>query len=294
MKIIDLIQNKKKPLLSFEVFPPNRNSSFDSVENALGELAQLQPDFISVTYGAAGGGREQTAAIAGLIRKKHSIEALAHLTCIGAGKTELIERFAEMQQAGVKNVLAMRGDLPTEGDNSSPDDYRFASDLIAELKTSWPEACIAAACYPEGHIECDSLVRDIQHLKYKVDTGADFLISQLFFDNELYYAFLDRAAAAGIRIPILPGIMPVLGKKQILRIISLCGATLPKKFARLLNRYENDPQSMEAAGIAYATEQIIDLIASGAEGIHLYTMNKPHVAQAICNNISALRKPSDA
>lgn len=294
MKIIDLIHNKKKPLLSFEVFPPNRNSSFDSVETSLGELAGLQPDFISVTYGAAGGGREQTAAIAGLIRQKHSIEALAHLTCLGASKDEMKRRFAEMKQAGVENVLAMRGDLPAEGENAPAGDYRFASDLIADLKTSWPEACIAAACYPEGHLECDSLVRDIQHLKYKVDAGADFLISQLFFDNELYYAFLDRAAAAGIRVPILPGIMPVLGKKQILRIIALCGATLPKKFARLLNRYENDPQSMEAAGIAYATEQIIDLIASGVDGIHLYTMNKPHVAAAICKNIAALRKPAEA
>ncbi|HVI43065.1 MAG TPA: methylenetetrahydrofolate reductase [NAD(P)H] [Anaerovoracaceae bacterium] len=290
MKISE-IYKAKKTVISLEIFPPKLDSPIETVFKTLDGLKDINPDFISVTYGAGGKAKDRTVEIAAKIKKEYHIESLAHLTCISATKQQIKETFDEMRKNGIENILAMRGDLPEDPDFEFPDPlhYEHAGDLIREVRT---EGCfsIGAACYPEGHVDCDNKVQDIKYLREKVDMGVDFLISQLFFDNELFYRFMDSIDLAGVELPVSAGIMPVLNKHQILRITKLAGCKLPPKFRRILDRYENNPEALMEAGEAYAIEQIIDLMAWGVRGIHLYTMNKPDTAKRIIANIENIRK----
>ncbi|MDD3261469.1 MAG: methylenetetrahydrofolate reductase [NAD(P)H] [Oscillospiraceae bacterium] len=277
MKTAELFQ--KKTVLSYEVFPPKRTAPISTLESTLNVLKDLHPDFISVTYGASGGQNNgETFRLASVIKKKYGIESAAHLTCIGLTKADVDKKLAELKEGGIENILALRGDIPPCGCPSG--DFQYASDLISYIK-SHGSFNILAACYPEGHIESQSKVEDIRHLKAKIDAGADQLITQLFFDNRYFYSFLERCQLAGISVPIEAGIMPVINKKQIERMTSLCGATVPDKFATMMEKYEDNPIAMRDAGIAYAVNQIVDLIAHGVDGIHLYTMNNPYIARKI-------------
>lgn len=290
MKIQDIFENKKT-VISLEVFPPKLTSPVETVFHTLDELKDLHPDFISVTYGAGGKAKDRTIEIASKIKNHYGIESLAHLTCISATKEEMQENFAELKKNNLENVLAMRGDIPEDPDFTFPNplQYEYASDLIREVNKEGGFS-IGAACYPEGHVTCESKAKDIKFLKQKVNNGATFLISQLFFDNELFYRFMEEVDIAGIDVPISAGIMPVLNKKQILRITKLAGCVIPPRFQRILDRYENNPEALKEAGEAYAIEQIIDLMAWGVRGIHLYTMNKPDTAKRIIGNLENIRK----
>ncbi|HHZ05329.1 MAG TPA: methylenetetrahydrofolate reductase [NAD(P)H] [Clostridiales bacterium] len=269
---------KRKTVLSYEVFPPKPTAPVNTIYDTLDKLRELSPDFISVTYGAGGGkNNNETLKIASEI-KGYSIESVAHLPCIGLTKKDVAEKLRELNRIGVENILALRGDIPKDGYVQG--NFRYACELIEFIKTQG-DFDITAACYPEGHMECRNKVEDIQNLKCKVDAGADHLITQLFFDNDYFYSFRERCQLAGIDVPIEAGIMPVLNKKQIERMASLCGATVPKKFVVMMERYENNPIAMRDAGIAYAVDQIVDLIAQGVDGIHLYTMNNPYIAQKV-------------
>lgn len=284
MKICELFKTKK--VLSFEIFPPKRTDSIDTVYNTVKQLAGLSPDFISVTYGAGGAGNNaQTFKIASDIKSIYNIESVAHLPCINLTKEEVLKMLGDLKQARVENILALRGDI--NPDYEPKKDFRYASDLISFIKEKG-DFNIIAACYPEGHIECPSIEKDIKNLKIKVEAGANQLITQLFFDNSYFYSFLDKVTTSGIDIPIQAGIMPVVNKNQIKRMVSLCGATLPKKLLSIMDRYENNPEDMKEAGIAYAIDQIVNLIAEGAEGIHLYTMNNPYVAHKIYDAVNSL------
>ncbi|SHK63813.1 methylenetetrahydrofolate reductase [NAD(P)H] [Hespellia stercorisuis] len=283
MKTVDLFG--KKTVLSYEVFPPKATSSINKIYETLDELQMLNPDFISVTYGAGGGGNaHKTFRLASMI-KEYGVESVAHLSCISSTKEEIEEALVELKKNGVENILALRGDIPSEG--YAPGDFKYASDLIAFIK-SHGDFNIIAACYPEGHIEAKSRVEDIQNLKIKVDAGVDQLITQLFFRNEDFYSFSERCQLAGINVPIEAGIMPVTNKKQIERMATLCGVNVPKKFVTMMDRYGDDPIAMRDAGIAYAVNQIVDLIAHGVDGIHLYTMNNPYIARKIYEAIHRL------
>ena len=287
MKIKELFNNK--PVISLEIFPPKPEAPIDTVLDTIAALSDLKPGFISVTYGAGGSSKAHTVKIADIIKNKYNIEALAHLTCINSTKEDIECTLEQLRKSNIENILALRGDIP-EVESLAPSDnfhYRYAKDLITHIKGS--DFCIGAACYPEGHIECSDSIADLKHLKQKAECGADFLITQLFFDNNLFYSFLEKLDILGVSLPVSAGIMPVINKKQIERITSLCGATLPVKFKRILDRYGDNPEALKEAGIAYATEQIIDLISSGADGIHLYTMNRPEVARKIVSHISNIR-----
>ena len=290
MKISDLYK-QKKTVISLEVFPPKLDSPVETVFKTLEELSDINPDFISVTYGAGGKAKDRTVEIASKIKNEYHIESLAHLTCISATKKQINDVFGEMRKNNIENILAMRGDIPEDPDFEFPNplQYEHAADLIHEVKSEG-DFCIGAACYPEGHVDCESKVQDVKYLREKVSMGADFLISQLFFDNELFYRFMEEIDLAGINIPVSAGIMPVLNKNQIVRITKLAGCQLPPKFKRILDRYENNPAALKEAGEAYAIEQIIDLMAWGVRGIHLYTMNKPDTAKRIIGNIENIRK----
>ncbi|MCH5187892.1 MAG: methylenetetrahydrofolate reductase [NAD(P)H] [Oscillospiraceae bacterium] len=287
MYISDILKSKKLTV-SFEVFPPKKTEMFADVRKAVADLSALKPDFISVTYGAGGGTSAHTADISAEIQNVHNITALSHLTCVASTKAEIENLTANLRSKGIENILAMRGDIP-EGvaDFPNPKHYRYACELIMQLK-SMGGFCIGGACYPEGHVECPSAEQDLINLKNKVDTGCDFLISQLFFDNEKYLDFLDRCTAKGINVPIMAGVMPVQNAKQIKRMCAMSGATLPPKFMRMVERYQDDAPSLLQAGIAYATDQIVDLITAGVHGVHIYTMNKPVIAGTIMKNISGL------
>lgn len=288
---INEIYNIKKTVISLEIFPPKLDSPIETIYKTLDGLADINPDFISVTYGAGGKAKDRTVEIASRIKKEYHIESLAHLTCISSTKEQIKDTFAEMKADGIENILALRGDLPEDPDFEFPDPlhYEHAEDLIREVREEGGFS-IGAACYPEGHIDCENLVQDVKYLREKVDMGADFLITQLFFDNELFYRFMDAIDLAGIEVPVSAGIMPVLNKNQILRITKLSGCELPPKFMRILDRYEHNPEALKEAGEAYAIEQIIDLMAWGVRGIHLYTMNKPDTARRIIGNIENVRK----
>ena len=277
---------KNKTVLSLEIFPPQRTASVDIIYKTLDELQCLKPDFISVTYGAGGSATNTaTLEIASAIKNHYGIESVAHLPCINLDKDEVLNMLEGFKQEGVENILALRGDV-----NPSlipKKDFRYASDLILFIKENG-DFNIIGACYPEGHNECPSLVEDIRNLKIKVDAGTDQLITQMFFDNSYFYSFRERACIAGINVPIEAGIMPVVNKKQIDRMVSLCGVKLPKKFVTMMERYENNPPAMRDAGIAYAVDQIVDLMAQDVDGIHLYTMNNPYIAQKIYTAISTL------
>lgn len=290
MKIKELF-DKKKTVLSLEVFPPKKDAPLDTIFDTLNQLSDLQPDFISVTYGAGGTAAERTVEIASKIKNDYGIESLAHLTCIAATREQIAQTLTELKTMGIENVLALRGDIPQDPDFDfpSPLHYTHASELIAEVYEAGGFS-IGAACYPEGHVECPSKIQDIKNLREKVNRGVDFLITQLFFDNEVFYRFMEELDLAGIDVPVSAGILPVLNKNQILRITNLAGCSIPPKFQRILDRYENNPAALKEAGEAYALEQIIDLMAWGVRGIHLYTMNKPETARRIINSIENIRR----
>jgi len=287
MHIKDLYNNK--PVISLEIFPPKQTSPIDTIYETIDGLKDLKPDFISVTYGAGGSSREHTVEIANILKNKYNVETLAHLTCYNSTGIEIENILRKLKQHNVENVLALRGDIPNDDNNTiSASQFKHASDLVKHIK-SYDNFCIGGACYPEGHIECTSKIHDLKYLKAKVDNGLDFLITQIFFDNEMLYDFLERLDILGIKIPISAGIMPVINKKQIQRISQMCGTKLTQKFQRIIGKYEHNPEALKEAGIIYATEQIIDLLSSGIDGIHLYTMNKPEVALKIFSNISNIR-----
>lgn len=286
MKIIDRLLEDKVHI-SFEVFPPKTDAGYDNVIRAVDEIASLQPSFISVTYGAGGGTSKNTTKIATHIQHDLDVLSLAHLTCASSTKEEVAEVLAGLRENGIQNVLALRGDIPDDAAFPLPNQYHFASDLIKDIKEQG-DFCIGAACYPEGHTENPSKEDDIFRLKEKVDCGVDFLTTQMFFDNSILYNFLYRIREKGIMVPVLPGIMPVTNGKQISKICKLSGTILPPRFQAIIDRFGDNPKAMQQAGIAYATDQIIDLIANGVKNIHVYSMNKPEVATAIMNNLSEI------
>lgn len=282
MKIIDLL--KKDTLsISFEVFPPKTNSSFESVRTAVEEIAKLKPAFMSVTYGAGGGTSAYTLEIAKHINQKYDVPSLAHLTCVSSTKETVRERINDIKEAGIKNIMALRGDIPVE---NTLQDYQHAIELVEEIKNADSDFCIGGACYPEIHPESKNQKEDIAYLKEKVDAGCDFLTTQMFFDNNLLYNFLYKIREAGITVPIIPGIMPITNANQLERAITLSGSFIPQRFKCLVDKFGGDPDAMKQAGIAYATDQIIDLYANGITNVHVYSMNKPDVAAAIQNNLS--------
>ncbi len=288
MKMAELFENKKT-VFSLEIFPPKKDAGgIETIYETLDGLKDIKPDFISVTYGAGGNlADNSTCEICSIIKEKYNILPIAHLTCVHNSKEDIDVIWNNLQNAGISNVLALRGDI--NPDIPSKDDFKHANELITYLKSKG-DVNISAACYPEGHPESDGdLVADILNLKHKVDCGAEHLMSQLFFDNKDFYDFREKAKLAGINVPIEAGIMPVTSKSQVLRMASMCGASIPSKLSRILNRFGDDQQALEDAGIAYAIDQIIDLIANGVDGIHLYTMNKPHVAQKIFKAIESMR-----
>ena len=284
MKISDMYK-EDKTLLSFEVFPPKKTSPIESVYGALKELCSLKPAYISVTYGAGGTAADNTCAIAGRIKNDYKIETIAHITCVNSTKAEVERSLDSFKENNIDNVLALRGDRVPDVEPKT--DFEYASELTEFIKKKGGFH-IAGACYPEVHPEAKDEISDILNLKKKVDAGAEFLISQLFFDNKIFYDFEKRCRLAGIDVPVEAGIMPVVNKKQIQRMVSLCGASLPAKFSRIMNRYEHNPEALRDAGIAYAVDQCVDLIANGASGIHLYTMNNPYVARKITDAVSSL------
>jgi methylenetetrahydrofolate reductase (NADPH) len=284
MKTCELF--KMKRVLSFEIFPPKRTDSVNTIYDTVKELKNLTPDFISVTYGAGGSENNiETLKIASAIKNNYSIESVAHLPCINLTKREVLKMLEDFRSAGIENILALRGDV---NPNFTPkNDFKYASDLISFIKENG-DFNIIGACYPEGHIESPTIIEDIRNLKNKVDAGASQLITQIFFDNSYFYSFRERAIIAEINVPIEAGIMPVVNRKQIERMETLCGVNLPKKFLSIMDKYENNPEAMRDAGIAYAVDQIVDLIAQGVEGIHLYTMNNPYIAHRIYEAINTL------
>lgn len=287
MQIASLFQ-EKKTVLSFEVFPPKKTSPVETIYSTLDDLKDLKPDFISVTYGAGGNaGDTATCDIASAIKQKYHIEPLAHLTCVNYTKEEILHILDRLEQSGIENILALRGDI--NPDIPPKNEFQYASELVEFIKKRGG-FYVSGACYPEGHISSDNIVDDILNLRKKVDAGAEHLISQLFFDNDFFYSFREKAILAGIKVPIEAGIMPVVNKAQIERMVTLCGASLPSKFTKMLQRFEYSPQALRDAGIAYAVDQIVDLISQGVEGIHLYTMNNSYIARKISDSISGLIK----
>lgn len=282
MKIKDIIQANGASF-SCEIFPPKSYMNIDKTKAVAKKICDLKPDFVSVTYGAGGGTSKQTVEMAEYINQLGGT-ALAHLTCASSNRGEVTEAIAKLKTYGIENVLALRGDIP-EDLRDKPRDYTYAAELITEIKAQG-DFCIGAACYPEGHVECASIEQDLNNLKAKVDCGVDFLTTQMFFDNTAFYSFMFRALKKNIDVPIIAGIMPMTNSAQIERSCALSGATLPTRFRRIADKFGDDPEAMKQAGIAYATDQIIDLIANGVKGIHLYTMNKPDVVAAIMSNLS--------
>ena len=291
MKLTERINNGKLNL-SFEVFPPKTSTAMENVVSAVREIAALRPSFISVTYGAGGGTSAYTLHLAKEIMNSCGVPSLAHLTCVSSTKETVRERIRELRAAGIENVMALRGDIPADraGENRSGWDYHYAIELIRDLKESGADFCIGAACYPEKHPESPDTVEDIRRLKEKVEAGCDFLTTQMFFDNDLLYRCLYRIRDAGITVPILPGIMPITSVSQVERAVKLSGSFMPRKFTYLVDRFGSSPAAMKQAGIIYAVNQIIDLYASGAHNVHVYTMNKPDVAASIMNHLSEILK----
>lgn len=287
MKIIDQI-TKNTLSLSFEVFPPKTETGFDSVKAATEEIAKLRPLFMSVTYGAGGGTSKYTLDIAKNIKELYGVPTLAHLTCVSSTRETVRSKIEQIKAAGIENVMALRGDIPAglEDADRSHWDYRYAIDLIGELKAANADFCVGGACYPEIHPESVNQKEDIKRLKEKVDAGCDFLTTQMFFDNNLLYNFLYKIREAGITVPIIPGIMPITNANQVERAIKLSGSFMPQRFKSLVDKFGADPAAMKQAGIAYATDQIIDLYANGITNVHVYSMNKPDVAAKIQSNLS--------
>ena len=280
---LDAIFEKKRPVLSFEIFPPKREEAIKSIDETLSILCGLKPDFISVTFGAGGSSiSNKTVELAKKIKYEYNVEPLVHLTCLHYSKDEIRHILDELKEAGIDNILALRGDV--NPNLESKNDFRYASDLSSFIK-SCGDFHVAGACYPETHLEAKDSVTDILNLRKKVDTGVSHLISQLFFDNDIFYRFVEKVRIAGINAPVEAGIMPVINKAQIERMVTLCGASLPKKFKRILDKYADNKQALFVAGMVYAVNQVVELIASDVDGIHLYTMNNPEVARILCDNI---------
>ena len=287
MKIADLLKESRLSL-SFEVFPPKTEMGFESVKGATEEIARLRPAFMSVTYGAGGGTSRYTLDIARNIKEMYGVPTLAHLTCVSSTRETVREKIRAMAEAGIENVMALRGDIPAglETADRALWDYRYAIDLVREMKGENPGFCVGGACYPEIHPESQSQKEDILHLKEKVDAGCDFLTTQMFFDNNLLYNFLYKIREAGITVPVIPGVMPITNANQVERAMKLSGSFMPQRFKSLVDKFGHDPAAMKQAGIAYATDQIIDLYANGITNVHVYSMNKPDVARKIQQNLS--------
>ena len=286
MKVIDIIKGEK-PSLSFEVFPPKTSDKLESVEKAVNEIATLNPSYMSVTYGAGGGTSDYTVRIARELLDK-GVTSLAHLTCITSDKSNIKNMLTTLKENGIENILALRGDIP-EGFSRENLSYNYASELVKDIRESG-DFCIGGACYPENHPESENSYADIEGLKKKIDAGCEFLTTQMFFDNNILYNFLYRIQRAGIFAPVVAGIMPVTNARQIKRIISISANALPQRFIRIVDRYGDNPEAMKQAGIAYETEQVVDLFANGINAVHIYSMNNPDVARGIKNNISELIK----
>ncbi len=285
MKISDILQNKEVTI-SFEVFPPKTTANYENVRSAALSIAHMRPDFMSVTYGAGGGTSEYTLKVADGLQKETGVPVLAHLTCVSSSREHVRSMIAQYRDCGIENIMALRGDIPAEGRLS--EDYHYASELIGDIRSIYPDVCIGAACYPDGHVECAHKSDDIRHLKEKVDAGCDFLTTQMFFDNNVLYNFLYRIREAGIGVPVVAGIMPITNARQIKRSIELSGTSLPERFKAILDCFGETPDAMAEAGIVYAAEQIIDLVARGVGHIHVYSMNKPYVAKLILSMLTAV------
>ena len=287
MKLTNILADPRLSV-SFEVFPPKNDMAFNSVERAVEEIAKLSPSFMSVTYGAGGGTSQYTLDIAKNIKKLYGVPTVAHLTCVSSTKETVKTQIEKIKEAGIENVMALRGDIPVgrENDDRSTWDYTHAVELVRELKASNADFCIGGACYPEIHPESSNQKEDIFYLKEKVDAGCDFLTTQMFFDNNLLYNFLYKIRESGITVPVIPGVMPITNGNQVERAVKLSGSFMPQRFKTLVDKFGTTPAAMKQAGIAYATDQIIDLFANGITHVHVYSMNKPDVAEAIMNNLS--------
>ncbi len=284
MRVSEILK-QKKVTFSLEVFPPKTSEKYsETAANAL-EIARLKPDFMSVTYGAGGGTGEFTTGIAADIQKTYGVPTLAHLTCVSSSRAHVMKMLELYRQNGIENILALRGDIPKDGKVS--EDYRYAVELIRDIRENG-DFCIGGACYPEGHIESVHKAEDLRHLKEKTDAGLDFLTTQMFFNNAVFFNFLYRAREAGIQVPIIAGIMPITNPKQLQRSVAMSGTDVPQRFRAIVDYFGENPAAMKQAGIVYATEQIIDLIANGIRHIHVYTMNKPEVAEGIMKNLSEI------
>lgn len=289
MRLTEIFENGRLTL-SFEVFPPKADTAYESVMAATEAIAALRPSFMSVTYGAGGGTSRHTTDIACRIEREYGIPTLAHLTCVSSTRETVRARLSSMASLGIQNVMALRGDIPVDMRDTDRAllDYRYAIDLVREIRDSGFDFTVGAACYPEVHPESRNAEEDIRHLKEKVDAGVNFLTTQMFFDNTLLYRFLDRARGAGITLPVVAGIMPITSGTQIKRAIELSGSYMPPRYMALLDRFGDDPVAMMQAGIAYATDQIIDLYANGVKNVHVYSMNKPEVAAKIKENLTGI------
>jgi len=289
VKISDYL-NQKTAMISFEVFPPKTSENFESVKTATENIAKLNPGFMSVTYGAGGGTSEYTLSIAKDIKDNYNVPTVAHLTCVSSNKDTVRKQMENIKNAGIENILALRGDIPADLIDADRSDWAYhnAVELVRELKSFNPDFCVGGACYPEIHPESQNQREDIKHLKEKVEAGCDYLTTQMFFDNNLFFNFLYKIRESGITVPVLPGIMPITNGNQVARAIKLSGSFMPQRFKSLVDRFGTDPEAMKQAGIAYATDQIIDLFANGIRHIHIYTMNKPEVAKQILDNLSAI------
>lgn len=288
MKLTQLFK-EKETTLSFEVFPPKVTSNYESVKFATEHIAQLKPDYMSVTYGAGGGTSNFTVDIAANIQKTYDVTTIAHLTCLSSTKAKINEQLDKLKANKIENILALRGDIPKNFPKDFKREYDYASQLISDIKKNG-DFCIGGACYPECHPESASISEDIKYLKEKTDMGCDFLTTQMFFDNNIMYSYLYKIRDAGITVPVIAGIMPVTNGNQIERICKLSGTYLPRKFVNIVDKFGDNPLAMKQAGVAYTTEQIIDLIANGVTHIHIYSMNKPEVAEEIKNSLSEIIK----
>ena len=285
MKITQIFA-EREVTISFEVFPPKTDDKYEIVVDAATKIAALKPAFMSVTYGAGGTRPKNTAHVAADIQNLTGTPVLAHLTCVSSTKETILHTLEGYQSLGIENIMALRGDIPQEGRTCT--EYNYAIELIRDIREHAPDLCIGGACYPEGHVECERPSEDIRHLKEKVDAGLDFLTTQMFFDNDMLYNFLYRVREAGITVPVLPGIMPITRKQQIARSVALSGSTVPQRMRMMVDRFGDDPAKMQQAGVIYATEQIIDLIANGVTHIHVYSMNKPEIARGIMQSLSSI------
>lgn len=282
MKIIDILKNKRVTL-SFEVFPPKTIDAVPTALAAAEAIAALHPDFMSVTYGAGGGTSDFTVHIASAVKKTYGVEVMPHLTCLSSTKEKVTETLQDYKEAGFETIMALRGDVPTDGTRKN--DFEHATDLMKQIKSFDSSMALGGACYPESHPESPSLAADIENIRRKVDAGAQFLSTQMFFDNSLFYSYLNRLHAAGIDVPVLAGIMPITNKRILTRSLAMSGSAVPARYIAMVDAYGDSPEAMKQAGIAYATEQILDLYANGVRNVHVFAMNKPDVAKAVFENI---------